>query len=123
MCSRWCGVVSGQVVRTGFATTKGSLIISILFPRPSSFKFVRQSYFFIAFLFGIAMIGFVIRYRDYMHHVCVCVCVCACVCFKSHARTRAQSIYALSFVCVVTASGGWIRLEQTVRPWSSEHWT
>ena len=50
--------VLGIVVRTGFATTKGSLILSILYPKPSSFKFVQQSYKFIASLFSVALIGF-----------------------------------------------------------------
>ena len=50
--------VLAMVVRTGFATTKGSLILSILYPKPSEFKFETQSYKFIAALFTLAMIGF-----------------------------------------------------------------
>ena len=50
--------VLGLVVRTGFATTKGSLILSILYPKPSTFKFVEQSYRFIATLFCVALVGF-----------------------------------------------------------------
>ena len=50
--------VLGIVVRTGFATTKGSLILSILYPKPSTFKFEQQSYKFIASLFSVALIGF-----------------------------------------------------------------
>ena len=48
----------GIVVRTGFATTKGSLILSILYPKPSTFKFQEQSYKFIGTLFSVALIGF-----------------------------------------------------------------
>ena len=50
--------VLGIVVRTGFATTKGSLILSILYPKPSTFKFEQQSYKFIASLFSVALVGF-----------------------------------------------------------------
>jgi len=39
--------VLAMVVRTGFATTKGALILSIMFPKPSTFKFVEQSYKFL----------------------------------------------------------------------------
>ena len=52
------GRVLGLVVRTGFSTTKGSLILSILYPKPSSFKFVEQSYKFIGTLLGVALVGF-----------------------------------------------------------------
>ena len=52
------GKVLGIVVRTGFATTKGSLILSILYPKPSTFKFVEQSYRFIGTLFCVALVGF-----------------------------------------------------------------
>lgn len=54
------GDVLAMVVRTGFATTKGSLILSILYPQPSEFKFVAQSYKFVAALFSLAMVGFAI---------------------------------------------------------------
>jgi cation-transporting ATPase 13A2 len=46
------------VVRTGFATTKGALLLSILYPQPSTFQFVTQSYRFIGALFALAMVGF-----------------------------------------------------------------
>lgn len=50
--------VLAMVVRTGFATTKGSLILSILYPKPSEFKFVSQSYKFVAALFALSLVGF-----------------------------------------------------------------
>ncbi|KAJ2992757.1 hypothetical protein HDV02_002869 [Globomyces sp. JEL0801] len=46
------------VVRTGFNTTKGSLVRSMLFPRPNTFKFYRDSFRFIGVLAMISFIGF-----------------------------------------------------------------
>ncbi|KAH7108171.1 Ca-transporting ATPase [Auriculariales sp. MPI-PUGE-AT-0066] len=48
------------VVRTGFSTTKGALIRSMLFPKPMGFKFYRDSMRFIAVLAGIAGLGFLV---------------------------------------------------------------
>lgn len=46
------------VVRTGFNTTKGALVRSMLFPKPSGFKFYRDSFRYISVMGGIAAIGF-----------------------------------------------------------------
>ncbi|RIA92920.1 hypothetical protein C1645_819991 [Glomus cerebriforme] len=54
------GVALALVVRTGFNTTKGSLIRSMLFPKPNKFKFYRDSFRFIGILAIIAGIGFII---------------------------------------------------------------
>ncbi len=43
-----------MVVRTGFNTTKGALVRSMLFPKPMGFKFYRDSFRFIGFLAMIA---------------------------------------------------------------------
>ncbi|KAF8893975.1 hypothetical protein BD779DRAFT_1504591 [Infundibulicybe gibba] len=47
-----------MVARTGFNTTKGALIRSMLFPKPIGFKFYRDSVRFIGVLAGIAGLGF-----------------------------------------------------------------
>ncbi|KAF9049844.1 Ca-transporting ATPase [Panaeolus papilionaceus] len=46
------------VARTGFDTTKGALVRSMLFPKPIGFKFYRDSVRFIMVLAGIAVVGF-----------------------------------------------------------------
>lgn len=52
-------LVLGLAISTGFSTAKGDLIRSILFPRPTRFKFYRDSMRFIAVLLGIAMIALI----------------------------------------------------------------
>jgi cation-transporting ATPase 13A3/4/5 len=46
------------VVRTGFNTAKGSLVRSMLFPRPNTFKFYQDSFRFIGVLSLISVLGF-----------------------------------------------------------------
>lgn len=45
------------VVKTGFSTTKGALVKSILYPTPVGLKFYKDSLKFILFLFSIAICG------------------------------------------------------------------
>ncbi|KAI1315498.1 hypothetical protein EDD11_000731 [Mortierella claussenii] len=49
-----------MVVRIGFNTTKGTLIRSMLFPKPNDFQFYRDSFRFIGILAMIAGVGFLI---------------------------------------------------------------
>ncbi|KAL1672462.1 hypothetical protein EV122DRAFT_271611 [Schizophyllum commune] len=49
-----------MVVRTGFNTTKGALVRSMLYPKPIGFKFYRDSVRFICVLAGIAGLGFAV---------------------------------------------------------------
>ncbi|XP_028159801.1 probable cation-transporting ATPase 13A3, partial [Ostrinia furnacalis] len=49
--------VRALVLRTGYNTSKGQLVRSILYPAPADFKFDRDSYKFIFILAVIALIG------------------------------------------------------------------
>lgn len=49
----------GIVLKTGFETEKGQLILSILFPRPINFSFYSDSIKYICILAVIAVVGFV----------------------------------------------------------------
>lgn len=51
--------VIGFVSRTGFHTSKGKLVLSILFPKPNSFPFYSDSFKFIGVMFIIGMLGFI----------------------------------------------------------------
>ncbi|GAA6064384.1 hypothetical protein JCM10212_002917 [Sporobolomyces blumeae] len=48
----------GMVLRTGFNTTKGALVRSMLFPKPFGFAFYRDSFRFIGVLGLVAVLGF-----------------------------------------------------------------
>ena len=52
-----CKSVTALVVATGFATTKGRLIKSIIFPKPIKLKFFRDSMRFILCLAVLAGLG------------------------------------------------------------------
>ncbi|KAI9721371.1 MAG: hypothetical protein M1828_005231 [Chrysothrix sp. TS-e1954] len=54
------------VVRTGFNTTKGALVRSMLFPKPSGFKFYRDSFRYISVMAGIALIGFAASFVNFV---------------------------------------------------------
>ncbi|EEB12615.1 cation-transporting ATPase fly, putative [Pediculus humanus corporis] len=51
--------VCAVVIRTGFYTSKGSLVRSIMYPPPVDFKFEHDSYKFVALLAVTAFIGFI----------------------------------------------------------------
>ncbi|KNE58820.1 HAD ATPase, P-type, family IC [Allomyces macrogynus ATCC 38327] len=57
-----------MAVRTGFNTTKGSLIRSMLFPKPHKFKFYRDSFRFIGVLACFAAIGFCFSLYNFIQH-------------------------------------------------------
>ncbi|KAF2275170.1 uncharacterized protein EI97DRAFT_79087 [Westerdykella ornata] len=55
-----------MVVRTGFNTTKGALVRSMLFPKPSGFKFYRDSFRYISVMALIAMLGFIASFINFV---------------------------------------------------------
>ncbi|KAJ1948190.1 hypothetical protein FBU59_001709, partial [Linderina macrospora] len=59
---------TAMVLRTGFNTTKGSLVRSIVFPRPTKFRFYRDAFRFIGVLAVIAMCGFIANTIN-LHHI------------------------------------------------------
>lgn len=50
--------VIAMALKTGFNTTKGSLVRSMMFPKPTGFKFYRDSFKYIGFMTVIAALGF-----------------------------------------------------------------
>lgn len=50
--------VIAMALKTGFSTTKGSLVRSMMFPKPTGFKFYRDSFKYIGFMTLIAALGF-----------------------------------------------------------------
>lgn len=59
-------VALALVVRTGFDTTKGALVRSMLFPKPSGFKFYRDSFRYISVMAIIAMLGFIASFVNFI---------------------------------------------------------
>jgi cation-transporting ATPase 13A3/4/5 len=54
------------VVRTGFSTTKGALVRSMLFPKPSGFKFYKDSFRYITVMGVIAAFGFIASFVNFV---------------------------------------------------------
>ena len=52
-------VVTAVVIRTGYSTSKGDLVRSILYPPPVDFQFEKDSYKFIIILASIATVGMI----------------------------------------------------------------
>ncbi|KAK3378169.1 hypothetical protein B0H63DRAFT_479050 [Podospora didyma] len=55
-----------MVVRTGFNTTKGALVRSMLFPKPSGFKFYKDSFRYISVMACVALVGFAASFINFI---------------------------------------------------------
>ena len=53
-------------VKTGFNTTKGSLVRSMLFPKPSGFRFYEDAFRYISVMAGVAAVGFVVSFINFV---------------------------------------------------------
>lgn len=67
--------VLGLVTRTGFATIKGELIRTMLFPKPTDFKFYSDSFKFMGILGVMALTGIIYSLFLYLcHSLCFPFC-------------------------------------------------
>ncbi|KAL9652542.1 hypothetical protein ABK040_000112 [Willaertia magna] len=51
--------ILGTVVKTGFDTAKGKLMLSILYPKPSTFKFYQDAFRFVGVMFVLGIAGII----------------------------------------------------------------
>ena len=58
--------ILARVMRTGFYTSKGALVKSILYPQPINLKFYRDCMKFVLFLFTIAVFGMAYTFHLYV---------------------------------------------------------
>ena len=59
-------VALAMVVRTGFDTTKGALVRSMLFPKPAGFKFYKDAFRYISVMAAVAGLGFIVSFINFV---------------------------------------------------------
>lgn len=79
-------VAVAMVARTAFTTTKGALVRSMLFPKPSGFKFYQDSFKYISAMAFVALVGFSISTVGFI---------------RMHLETKLIILRALDLVTVV----------------------
>ena len=87
------------VIRTGFDTTKGALVRSMLFPKPSGFKFYKDAFRYISVMAGVAGVGFI---ASFINFVRLKVIIRLDICLRSDALQLAWHLIIVRALDLIT---------------------